>query len=497
MERTDAKEVRLFEMFSAVIARYQKLFTLAQKNVDQIRRKQMLLALIFLSLTVSVSVVGFFWFITQVQTKQLGIGSLLLYISVIAYLVEGMACLVEDASLLYDSLLWVKKYQHFLDFKKIFDAQPYQVGRLLITETARVQGDVQLDSYKRGGIEWYDISFESSACRICRRAASGGLYRHDRAIVGYNMYPFHPNCLCSIMPAEERNSSVKTDNILKKLLFGGKDKEDSDNNELMLSKKYIDDLMKDIDLKTAPPDDIIKLGKAFNYRYDVAGNIGNKEKLKELFANHREMSGVVPNNRWAKGSNKVIRKQLEEAFSYYPKDWADTLNGSGRQMLARKHPKRGFFSEGAAKASGREYDVKYDNYLDGYLTIVSTGVRKTTPYHEIGHMVEFFNKNLVRIEKEWVDQRTKDEKPTRLLDIFPNLPYGPYEVVKKDNFVDPYIGKYYDDAAEVFIMGIQGLFESSEPYRKKWDIKNHKYTEKSIVDDSEYLNLIIGLSLKG
>lgn len=118
MERTDAKEVRLFEMFSAVIARYQKLFTLAQKNVDQIRRKQMLLALIFLSLTVSVSVVGFFWFITQVQTKQLGIGSLLLYISVIAYLVEGMACLVADASLLYDSLLWVKKYQHFLDFKE-------------------------------------------------------------------------------------------------------------------------------------------------------------------------------------------------------------------------------------------------------------------------------------------------------------------------------------------------------------------------------------------
>lgn len=49
LERTDAKEVRLFEMFSAVIARYQKLFTLAQKNVDQFRRKQMLLALIFLT----------------------------------------------------------------------------------------------------------------------------------------------------------------------------------------------------------------------------------------------------------------------------------------------------------------------------------------------------------------------------------------------------------------------------------------------------------------
>ena len=299
------------------------------------------------------------------------------------------------------------------------------------------------------------------------------------------------------MPAEESNSSVKTDNILKKLLFGGKDKEDSDNNELMLSKKYIDDLMKDIDLKTAPPDDIIKLGKAFNFRYDVAGNIGNKEKLKELFANHREMSGVVPNNRWAKGSNRDIRQQLEEAFSYYPKEWSDMLIGSGRQMLARKHPKRGFFSEGAAKASGREYDVKYDNYLDGYLTITATGVRKTTPYHEIGHMVEFFNKDLVRIEKEWVDQRTKGEKPTRLLDIFPKIKYDPSEVVKKDDFVDPYIGKYYDNAAEVFTMGIQGVFETSELYVNKWDKENNKYLKKSIVDDPEYLNLIIGLILKG
>lgn len=386
--------------------------------------------------------------------------------------------------------------QYISEFKKIFDAQPYQVGRLLITETARVQGDVQLDSYKQGGIEWYDISFESGACRICRRAASGGPYRHDRAVVGYNMYPFHPNCLCSIMPAEEPNSSVKTDNILKKLLFGGKDKENSDNNELMLSKKYIDDLMKDIDLKTATPNDIIKLGKAFNYRYDVAGNIGNKKKLKEMFANHREMGGVVPNNRWAKGSNKAIRKQLEEAFSYYPKDWADTLNGSGRQLLARKHPERGFFVAGAYKASGKGWDMKYSNFIDGYLTITATGVRKTTPYHEIGHMVDFFNKDLVRIEKEWVDKRTEGEKPTRLLDIFPDSNYSPNEVVKKDDFISPYIGKYYSNATEVFTMGLESIFEpgGGVPYKRK---SNGEYVYKKITDDSEYLNLILGLILKG
>ncbi len=102
LARDDAKEVRLFDMFSAVITRYLKLFNLSQKNVDQIRRKQMFLALVFLSMTVAVSAGGFWWFIGQVQQKLLGIGVLLMYISVIAYLVEGMTRLVEDSSLLYD-----------------------------------------------------------------------------------------------------------------------------------------------------------------------------------------------------------------------------------------------------------------------------------------------------------------------------------------------------------------------------------------------------------
>ena len=59
LDRTDAKEVRLFNMFPAVIARYQKLFNLAQTNVNQIRQKQMLLALLSLGMTVAVSAWGF------------------------------------------------------------------------------------------------------------------------------------------------------------------------------------------------------------------------------------------------------------------------------------------------------------------------------------------------------------------------------------------------------------------------------------------------------
>lgn len=89
--------------------------------------------------------------------------------------------------------------------RDIFGAQPYQAGRLLITETARIQGDVQADSFKQSGFEYYDISIERSACDICKAAEAAGPYRLSDAKVGINMYPFHPNCLCSIMPADPKD----------------------------------------------------------------------------------------------------------------------------------------------------------------------------------------------------------------------------------------------------------------------------------------------------
>lgn len=89
------------------------------------------------------------------------------------------------------------------EFRDIFDVQPSQAGRLLITETARVQGDIQKDSYKQSGIDMYDIVYERKACQKCIGAAKGGPYKLKEAEVGINMYPFHPNCLCSIIPVLE------------------------------------------------------------------------------------------------------------------------------------------------------------------------------------------------------------------------------------------------------------------------------------------------------
>ncbi len=89
--------------------------------MDQVRKKQMGISTFFLALVVALSGYGFYWFASAVAYRTLGAGALLLFISVTAA-VSSLATLVEDSSLLYDSLLWVEKYQRFEDYHDDFQS---------------------------------------------------------------------------------------------------------------------------------------------------------------------------------------------------------------------------------------------------------------------------------------------------------------------------------------------------------------------------------------
>ncbi|CAK1254962.1 Uncharacterized protein R55227_BLOPHJLP_01684 [Fructobacillus tropaeoli] len=133
------------------------------------------------------------------------------------------------------------------EFRDVFSVQPSQSGRLLITETARVQGDVQRDSYKQSGIDMYDIVYERRACQTCISIARSGPYKLSKAEVGTNMYPFHPNCMCSIMPATENtkdekihviNSSGKLIERLRKIDYKNSDTGTQDTINKLLSGEW-------------------------------------------------------------------------------------------------------------------------------------------------------------------------------------------------------------------------------------------------------------------
>ncbi|MDK8086527.1 ABC transporter ATP-binding protein [Lactobacillus paragasseri] len=121
LDRRDAKEVRLFNMFPKIIEKYISLFEQTKKDVNQIRKKQLATSSLFVVLTVGVFGYGFYWFTNSVRIGALEVGVLLMFVSVIGYISTSMARVVEDSSLLYDSLLWIEKYFKFLKYQDNFE----------------------------------------------------------------------------------------------------------------------------------------------------------------------------------------------------------------------------------------------------------------------------------------------------------------------------------------------------------------------------------------
>ena len=80
--------------------------------------------------------------------------------------------------------------------RKQFDVSVHEAKKLLVTEAARVQGDVQIDSMEQAGYEEYVYLSEPTACDICKHLDGQHFKIKDRE-VGVNYYPMHPFCKCS------------------------------------------------------------------------------------------------------------------------------------------------------------------------------------------------------------------------------------------------------------------------------------------------------------
>lgn len=79
----------------------------------------------------------------------------------------------------------------------IFKSSRYEAERLFVTESARIQTEIQRDSYNRYGYEQYVLIIEPGACKKCRTAEeSNPIFVRDMTI-GVNAPPLHPNCRCS------------------------------------------------------------------------------------------------------------------------------------------------------------------------------------------------------------------------------------------------------------------------------------------------------------
>lgn len=357
-----------------------------------------------------------------------------------------------------------------------FETDRKNTERLVRTELNHALNETTKLSYEEAEIEEYEYlaEIDGRTSDICREL-NGQKFKMKDAKVGVNYPPMHPYCRSTTVPViDYENFGKKKDETKEKKIVPKKEKLKTVKNDII----ELDQRIKDFSLINSTAREVIELGKEINKKYNVKSFIGDKENLKNIFSNFREMGGVVPKESWGKGSSKIVKAQLEDAFSYYPKDWAEIPKNSGRQLYTKKVG-RGYFST-----------------RDGKLTIAATGERVTTSFHEIGHMVEWFNEDIFRITKEWVERRTKDEAPIQLKKLFPKSRYSEDEVTKKDEFISPYIGKIYSNATEVLSMGLESLYVGNKQ-AQRYDEKTGNYIGKGISDDEEFLNLIIGLIVKG
>lgn len=247
--------------------------------------------------------------------------------------------------------------------------------------------------------------------------------------------------------------------------------------------------MSSIDFSSASHTDITALGSLVNSKFDVSSKLGDKAALKKIFSNFREIGGAVPKDGWAKGSAKDSKSRLAEAFSFYPKEWAEYAHANGKTIYS-KNVERGFFSDVGLK--GRTWR---SGIVDNGVSIMLSKNSNTVSFHEIGHYVEHFNPDALRLSKEFLAYRTKGEQEEPIKNML--YWYGVNEKTKKDNFITPYIGKTYSNATEILSVGLESLFEPGKGQLFSQTSRRSEVVMKKISDDTEYLNFIIGMILKG
>ena len=106
----------------------------------------------------------------------------------------------------------------------------------------------------------------------------------------------------------------------------------------------------------------------------------NIEKLAQLFLKRCGLSALI----------LLTKKLLQGAFDVYPSAWLDYVKKDNRKFFTPKVT-RGFFVPGASR-DGKYYYDKLPGDIKAVPDHCYEWRGKTTAFHEIGHMVEYYKR---------------------------------------------------------------------------------------------------------
>ena len=198
-----------------------------------------------------------------------------------------------------------------------------------------------------------------------------------------------------------------------------------------------------------------KMLAEYNAFYDQGSDVlyklqqGRALQMKNFLSQFRPMG---MDKKELKKQFKSLRsnaaKVLAEALSYYPTEWIEKSIQRGKLTAMSSTDRRARY-----KKTGRAY---YDG-SESVITVDPKSTRRLgTAVHEVGHRMEEANRGILFSETAYYSRRTKGEVKEKLSDVTGNWSYADYEVTRKDNFLEPYMGKDYGGKAyELVSMGFQ------------------------------------------
>ena len=335
--------------------------------------------------------------------------------------------------------------------------------RLIHTEMANVQNMAHLEGIKKAGFNGFKISatIDSRTSSICRNKNGKTEFIEDYQ-VGITAPPFHPYCRSTIFgvdkevdkPTKKVNNEYSIDELREVGKRVKKDFLEISNHEkradeLRELKKGYMGIVKEIRSSPYGTDlsDLRKKGRLLYEKYSRKYDetiIKNAEELKETLSKYRKM-GAVDIDYTGHLRNKKADKLIKKAYDFLPTDWIKSsvnhslINGEMETGIV----KRGYYSSflNTLKISGSSESMQIETVI-----------------HELMHRLEHTHKSFVKHEAVFYEHRTAGEELQQLTKVT-GIKHGKHEVTRVDNFVDPYMGKWYDgDAYELLSMGVQYLY---------------------------------------
>ena len=154
--------------------------------------------------------------------------------------------------------------------------------------------------------------------------------------------------------------------------------------------------------------------------------------------------------------SRVLMPFVKDGVSIFSKDSLETIKSKNVTAITKRGDRSCYFDSKKTVEIGQR-----DNKV-------------ASVTHEFTHALEHANPDIVKLEEEFYNRRTKGEPLRKLSTVTGISQYKPWEVTKVDKFLDPYMGKDYSgvrggkaDAYELLSMGNEYLI--SKPHKLKQD----------------------------